>query len=252
MKSSVVRLALAVAAALSFGTAVAAADFEPEFRTLGLGVAAADLTTEGYEAFACGSDGGTPLAPIEGWIDYAKCAPDELGLHEVYVEYGRRAGELAERFRDEYDDELWIQRFVGTRMANFPVVLSLLFDDQGISRGFRAITDERAPTEDRGRAYLFRYRVMELYNPALWTCVSIPPSDGETPVGDTYVHDICKQTTADGKFVRVSAEFYRKRGQTGHDINGMYVEGEYKSMTRWEVFDPALPNVEAVLDEQGS
>src|SRR5690242_16450428 len=108
------------------------APLPPEFRTLAIGETAGSLPTEGYEAFACGSDGGQPSRHITGWTDFAQCAPDARGLHEVYVEFGRRVGKLAERFHDQYGEELWLQRFGGTRLANFPVVLSLLFDDAGV------------------------------------------------------------------------------------------------------------------------
>lgn len=247
MRFIVLVLTRALVVTFLLAGAAAAAEFDPEFRTLGLGQAAAEVTAEGYEAFACGSNGGTPLAKLNGWTDYEKCAPDALGLHEVYAEFGRRAGQLAQRFHDEYGEELWIQRFAGTRMANFPVVLSLLFDDQGFVRGFRAVTDERAPLDDRGRAYLFRYRVKDLYDPKLWTCIEKPPGPKETGVGDMYVNEVCKQETG-GKLVRVEGQFFRKPGQTGVDEKGMFLPGQYKSMTRWEVFDASLPGVEAALD----
>lgn len=146
-------------------------------------------------------------------------------------------------FRDQYDDELWIQKFGGTRMANFPVVLSLLFDEAGIVRGFRAVTDSRAALEDRGRAYLLRYFVMPLYGSEGWDCVARDPAPGETGVGDMYLNEVCRKTI-DGKRVRVEAHFFRKPGQTGLDAYGQYEPGQFESLTSWEVFDANLLETE--------
>jgi hypothetical protein len=230
------------AAALALAVTVPArADFEPEFRELGLGVSAATLGTEGYEGFACGTNGGPPGLTLAGWADFAKCPAEPVtGLHEVYAEYGTRIGRISEMFREQFGEELWLQQYGGTRMANFPVVLSLLFDDEGIARGFRVVTDTRAAIEDRGRAYLLRQRVMPIYGDDGWDCLDRPPKPGETGVGDVFINQVCRKTL-DGKYVRIETHFFRRPGQTGVDINGQFVPGEYDSLTRWEVFDASLP-----------
>ena len=233
-------IGFAFMAAIALPAAASAVEFKPEFRTLGLGQKAADVTTEGYEGFACGSNGGPPLEPLTGWVDFAKCKPEANGLHEVYVEFGTRTERLSQMFRDEYNEELWIQQFGGTRIANFPVVLSLLFDDEGIVRAFRAVTDARAELEDRGRAYLLRFRVYALYGNNYWDCFKRPATGGITPVGDMYVNEVCRKEI-DGKRVRVEAHVYRRPGQTGVDMQGMFMPGQFESMTRWEVFDATLP-----------
>src|SRR5271169_6623341 len=40
-----------------------------------------------FQAFACGSNGGSPRAPLTGWADFKRCPPEADGLHEVYFEY---------------------------------------------------------------------------------------------------------------------------------------------------------------------
>jgi hypothetical protein len=239
------RLAAALvisAAALALGvTGNAAAAFEPEFRELGLGADAATLSTEGYEGFACGTNGGPPGLLLTGWADFMKCAPEpQNGLREVYAEFGTRIGRISELFREQFGEELWLQQYGGTRMANFPVVLSLLFDDAGVVRAFRVVTDTRAAIEDRGRASLLRQRVMPMYGEGGWDCLDRPPGPGETGVGDVYINQVCRKTL-DGKYVRIETHFFRRAGQTGVDINGQFVPGEYDSLTRWEVFDASLP-----------
>jgi hypothetical protein len=215
----------------------------PDFRTLGIGQDAAELTTEGYDRFACGNNGNLPLQAISGWTEYAKCAPDENGLHEVVVEFGNSTERLSQLFHEQYDEELWLQPFGGTRVANFPVVMSLLFDENGVSRGFRAVTDSRAETRDRSKAYLLRFRVYSHYGSDGWGCENFKPRFGRTPVGTNYVDEVCTKSV-DGKFVRVEGHAFRKPGQTGVDMTGMFAPGEFESQTRWEAWDASFERVE--------
>lgn len=217
-----------------------ATEFKPEFRTLGIGQKASELTTEGYDSFACGSNGGVPLKALGGWTDFMECAPDENGLREVAVEFGVRTERESQLFRDQYNEELWIQQFGGTRIANFPVVMSLLFDENGVSRAFRAVTDARAPIEDRGRSYLLRFRVYAHYGSGDWDCIRYDPRNGHTPVGRTYVDEVCKKDV-DGKSVRVESHVFRKAGQTGVDSTGKFEQGQFESLTRWDVWDASYP-----------
>src|SRR5258708_36538515 len=45
-----------------------------------------------FRGFACGSNGGPPRAPLTGWADFKRCAPEPDGLLGVCFEY---ADELA-------------------------------------------------------------------------------------------------------------------------------------------------------------
>jgi hypothetical protein len=229
-------LALFLGATAPASTQEPAHPLPPDFRTLGIGQNAAEITTEGYDRFACGNNGNLPFKVISGWTDYATCAADENGLHEVVVEFGNATERLSQLFHEQYDEELWLQPFGGTRVANFPVVMSLLFDDDGISRGFRAVTDSRAETRDRSRAYLLRFRVYAHYGSEGWDCEEYGPRFGRTPVGNNYVDEICTKSV-DDKFVRVEAHVFRKPGQTGVDITGQFVPGQFESLTRWEAWD---------------
>lgn len=223
-----------------FALPAAAATFEPEFRTLALGLKADELTTDGYDFFACGSNGGPPLATLTGWTDYMKCAPEPNGLREVMVEFGIRTERLSQLFADQFDEELWIQQYGGTRVANFPVVMSLLFDEAGIVRAFRAVTDDRADVRDRGRSYLLRFRVYSHYGDGPWDCVNGEPSEERRAVGTMFVDEVCSKQV-DGKIVRVETHVHRRPGQTGLDSQGMFEAGQFESNTRWEVWDASLP-----------
>src|SRR5204862_3702459 len=113
-----------------------------------------------FQNFACGSNGGPPRAQLSGWADFARCRAEASGLHEVYFEYDDELEYIA-RARD-LDRE--ITRFAGTTETGFPVIVSALFDDNGILRAIRIVTDSRpdyrndvteADLRKRDEAYLF-------------------------------------------------------------------------------------------------
>jgi hypothetical protein len=54
-----------------------------------------------------------------------------------------------------------------------------------------------------------------------------------------FIKEVCTKD-AEGKHVRVETHYFRKPGQTGLDIQGMFEAGQYESRTRWETFDPSL------------
>jgi hypothetical protein len=118
--------------------------------------------------------------------------------------------------------------------------MSLLFDDQGISRGFRVVTDSRAAPDDRGRSYLLRYRVLSLYGDDGWNCVDHPPTADRSPVGQEFLDQTCSKSIP-GKRLYVVGHIFRRPGETGEDSKGNFLPGQFESETRWEVWDPALP-----------
>jgi hypothetical protein len=81
--------------------------------------------------YACGTNGGPPATPLNGWRDIRRCRPEASGLREIY-------------FR--YDDELeyWakannllgqMEQYAGTKTYGFPFTVSALIDDDGVLRG---------------------------------------------------------------------------------------------------------------------
>ena len=79
-----------------------------------------------------------PAAPMAdrrhfrfGWNDFRRCRPEPDGLREVYfryddeLEYWAKANNFADRD----------QKYSGTKIYDFPVVLSARFDDSGIAAG---------------------------------------------------------------------------------------------------------------------
>jgi len=207
-----------------------------EVRGLKLGLKAADMTTDGFGEFACGSNGGPVRQKLDDWTGFMKCRPEPNGLHEVNV-----------RFEDEkeyigraIDDDRYTEQRGSTRVAGHPVILSVLFDDGGTLRGLRFISDPRASPLERRMAHMLRLAVINRYGPGNWNCTDLPAAEGETPVGGVFVKQRCEKLTAE-RWLTVQANFLRKPGQNAIDPKtGEYTSGQFESWTRFEVFDPAL------------
>lgn len=205
-----------------------------EIRGLTLGMQARSMRLDGFGEFACGSNGGPPRAKIEDWSEYAKCRPETNGLHEVYVRFDDE---------DEYigraiDDPRYARGKIGTRLAGHPVILSVLFDRDGVVRAFRFVTDARAAAHERRMAHMLRLAVFNRYQPDGWTCVDLPASAGETPVGGIFVKLRCDKAEPE-RHLMVQSHLLRKSGQADNDpVTGEYKPGQFESWTRFEIFDP--------------
>lgn len=232
-----------VAGLVVVGSLAARADsheLRGEIRDLKLGVSAADMPQEGYYQFACGSNGGPPLQPIEGWQDFAACPPEpESGLHEVYIEYDDEMAVTAKLFERLGANVDWMAKFSGTKVAGHPVVLSVLFDSEGVSRVVRAVTDSRAAVNDRTRGYMLNVPVKIRYGRRNWDCSALERLEGEEPVGDQFIKELCEKKVGDARRVVVETHLYRKPGQTGLDDDDQWIPGQFRSSGRFEVWDVA-------------
>ena len=242
MKSVAFALAAALLA-LPASAQDAAVRTQGDLRDLTIGKPAAELPTEGYYAFACGSNGGTPLEQLDDWTAFRQCARDRAtGLYEVYVEYDDQGEYLARMLQEAFGAEegrLGLRKFYGTKVAGHPVVLSLLFDDAGVAQAIRAVTDQRADLDYRRNAYLLRVPLMNAFGSQGWDCVNPPLENGETPVGAFFVKMRCEKIVATGRRMVLEAHLYRKAGQTGFDRAGNTLEGDFFSQGRWEIWNPA-------------
>lgn len=213
-----------------------------DLRELTVGKHAREFPLEGYYAFACGSNGGTPLEQLDDWSGFAACASDRAtGLHEVYVEYddeGEYAARMLLELFGEQEGRLGLRKYYGTKVAGHPVVLSVLFDDRGIAQAIRAVTDQRADLEYRRNAYLLRVPLMNAFGAEGWACEHPPLANGETAVGAFAVKMRCEKVAPTGRRMALEAHLYRKAGQTGYDRAGTPLEGDFFSQGRWEVWNP--------------
>ena len=206
-----------------------------EIHGLKLGLKAAEMSTDTFGDLACGSNGGPPRQMVEDWADFRKCRPEASGLYEVYVRFDDQQDYVARAI----DDPLYAQGRVGTRVAGHPVILSVLFDTDGVLRGIRMVSDPRGSIMERRMAHMLRLAIINRYDPEGWACTDLPPSPGEAPVGGgVFIKQRCEKRTAE-RDLFVEARFLRKPGQS--DINpatGEATTGQFESWTRFELMDP--------------
>lgn len=208
-----------------------------------------------FRKYACGSDGGPPRRPLTGWADFATCPADaESGLYEVYFEYDNEV----EYFLRAMDDGR-VARFVGTTDKSFPIVASALFDDGGVLRGVRVVTDPRADYTKDAFFDLGTLRLREdhyLLGPFLGSqfvinpdtdCVNLPLGPDETEIGGSHTKLDCEKVdAAAGLRYILQTRFLRKPGQLGRDpYTGALTNGRFESWTRAEIYEvgygPAEP-----------
>jgi hypothetical protein len=206
-----------------------------EIRGLKLGLNAQSMTLDGFGELACGSNGGPPRQGLDHWSKFGKCRPEQSGLFEVYARFDDE---------DEYigkaiEEPRYARGRTGTQVAGHPVILSALFDPDGVLRVLRFVTDPRAASHERRMAHMFRLAVINRYGPDGWTCTDFPPAAGETPVGGVFLKRRCEKLTPD-RALMVEAHLLRKPGQNDIDpITGEPRPGAFESWTRFEIFDPS-------------
>jgi hypothetical protein len=198
-----------------------------------------------FRGFACGSDGGAPRQPLTGWSDFPRCRPEPNGLHEVYFEYDDELEYIA-RARDIESE---ITRWAGTTEVGFPVVVSALFDDAGVLRRIRMVTDARpdhrnditpANLRKRTDAYLLGGLLAARFDidPAR-DCTALPPAEGENAVGGTFVKRTCERIDAErGRKISLRVNFFRKPGQSAVNpqLPTQLTEGQFESSARFEMY----------------
>jgi len=206
-----------------------------EIHGLKLGLKAEEMSTDTFGDLACGSNGGPPRQAIDDWGDFRKCRPESSGLYEVNA----RFDDQQEYIGRAIDDPLYAQGRLGTRVAGHPVILSVLFDKDGVLRGIRMISDPRGSIMERRMAHMLRLAIINRYDADGWSCTDLPPAAGETPVGGgVFIKQRCEKRTAE-RDLFVEARFLRKPGQS--DINpatGETTTGQFESWTRFELMDP--------------
>ncbi len=211
---------------------------------IGAPIAAQPAPAE-FRGLACGSNGGSPRAPLTGWGDFKRCPAEPDGLHEVYFEYDDENEYIARA----HDDDREISRWAGTHEVTFPVIASALFDDAGILEGIRLVTDARpehrnditeADRRTREEAYLFGGVMASRFNiePAR-DCVSAPAAEGETAVGSLLIKRSCEiKDAAAGRRIVVRANLFRKPGQSAFNpqMPTQLTQGQFESSARVEIY----------------
>lgn len=149
---------------------VGAQSLAADVRDFRVGMALSNLPTHGYAEFRCLADGTT----IAGWADYQKCSQDPQGLREVGFRYDDEGGH-------------------DTKIAGQPVLLSLLFEQNGTVEAIRVRTDPSARLFLRKRGYIFGQQVMARYGDDGWNCTDMKPKADEEPIGGIFLSEHCEK-----------------------------------------------------------
>ena len=211
--------------------ALAQQPIRKEVWDLRFGTAAEALPDE-FSDYACGTNGGPPSRQLSGWKDYRRCRPEPSGLREVYFRYDDELEYWAKA--NNFTTE--IERFSGTKVYGFPVVLSALFDDQGILAGLRMVSDPRDTTRRREDAHALRNFLTARFGRDGWDCADHPLEDGEAPVDRTFIKQNCSKTIAGVGTASLLTHYFRKKGQSQFDPHtGRETKDQFESMVRFEL-----------------
>ena len=231
--------ALLAVAALALGAGLARAEDQrarADFWSLELGTPASALPHDAFDDYACGSNGGPPQQPLAGWSDYGKCPAEPSGLREVYFRYD---DELEYRAR-AHRAQTMIAQYAGTKVFDFPVIVSALFDADGVLAGLRIVSDPGVSPQVRKQGYTLSNFLKARYGNDRWDCRDTPPAPGETPVGILYINQRCTMLTKDNMRAFLETRFLRRPGQAEFSGSGKLTVGQFESSTRLELLRPEV------------
>ena len=144
---------------------------------------------------------------------FGRCRREPSGLREVYfryddeLEYWAKANELPTE----------IERYSGTKVYDFPVVLSALFDDGGTLAGLRIVSDPRDTSRSRDEAYALRNFLSARFGREGWSCNDLQAAEGEEPVEGTFIKQDCRKTVDGRELAVMQTRYFRKKGQHQFD-----------------------------------
>ena len=197
-----------------------------------LGMMYSDIPTKDFMFFACGTNGGPPSRPLKNkFEDYHLCKSDKFDLKEVYFEYDDEAYFWAMAQNDTHS-----AGFQGTKVFSHPVILSLLFDDDGVVKGVRIVTDDRATHRERMGATALFIKFENIFGKDPWECIDHDPADGESPVAGRFIKKSCIKFKND-KTILLMGNYFRKKGQKTFDpVTKKPTTGYFESKTMLEVY----------------
>ncbi|HEX3415222.1 MAG TPA: hypothetical protein VHT21_02280 [Stellaceae bacterium] len=231
---------IAAAVLIVLGTGGASGEDVPtraDIWSLKLGTLATALPQDAFVDYACGSNGGPPQQALTGWSDYDKCPPEPNGLHEVFFRYDDELEYWAKAQRAR----TLVAQYAGTKVLDFPVILSGLFDAGGTLAGLRIVTDPQTNPQDRKQAYTLTNFFKARYGGDGWNCADTPPAPGENPVGTRYINQRCTKLVKGEMRAVLETRFLRKPGQAEFSGSGKLTVGQFESSTHLELLRPDVP-----------
>ena len=205
--------------------------------SLKLGTPASALPNNDFIDYGCGSNGGPPQQRLSGWSDYGKCRPEPNELREVYFRYDDELEYVAKAHRAQ----TMIAQYSGTKVLDFPVVLSGLFDAGGTLAGLRIVTDAEVSPQERKQAYTLSNFLKARFGSEGWECSDNTSTPGETPVGTLYINRRCTKLLNGDRRVVLETKFLRKPGQAEFSSSGKLTVGQFESSTRLELLRADIP-----------
>jgi hypothetical protein len=206
----------------------------PKIWDMKLGVPISALPLNDYVDPACGTNGGPPARVLKSFDEFAQCVVERTtGLHEVWFRYDDEMEYVARARRSD----IMVRQYQANALAGQPIITSLLIDDSGIVQGYRVVNDPRAEGRTRIAAFGLADLFKGIAGPGL-DCKNLPLAEGERPIDDWYLKEICELKTR-GLIYRIEARRYYKTGQFAVDPNeNRPTENLFESSARIEVFRP--------------
>jgi hypothetical protein len=206
----------------------------PKIWDIKLGVPVSALPLNDFVDPACGTNGGPPARVLRGFAEFAQCAVERAtGLREIWFRYDDELEYIARARRSE----ALVKQYRANSLAGQPIITSLLIDDAGLVQGYRIVNDPRVDSGTRIAAFGLADIFKGIAGLGL-NCTDLPLADGERPIDDWYVKEVC-ESTKDGRVVRVEARRYYKPGQFAVDPNdNRMTENLFESSARIEVYKP--------------
>jgi hypothetical protein len=227
---------LAIGAALAISLAASSSRAQaqaPKIWDIKLGIPISALPLSDFVDTACGTNGGPPARVLKSFYEFAQCPVERTtGLHEVWFRYDDEMEYVARARRSD----IMVRQYQANSLAGQPIITSLLIDDAGLVQGYRVVNDPRADARNRidafGLADIFKGMGASL------ECTDLPPAEGERPIDDLLVKEVC-ESKAGGLVTRVEARRYYKPGQFAVDPNeNRLTENQFESSARLEVYRP--------------
>ena len=191
-----------------------------------------DQLPDEFVDYACGTKGGPPSLPLNGFGDFGRCRPEPNGLREVYFRYDDELEYWAKA--NSLEDQM--EQYAGTKTYGFPVVVSALIDARGVLGGIRIVSDPRDPSQNRDEAYLLRNFLTARFGRDNWRCQDLALADGENFVDGVFVKQDCRKQIDDKTTASLATRYLRKPGQSRLDPHsGRETAGQFESSTSFEL-----------------
>ena len=209
----------------------------PKIWDLKLGAPVSELPLNEFLDPACGTNGGPPARVLRSFAEFGLCPRERTtGLHEVWFRYDDEMEYVARARRSD----IMIRQYQANSLAGQPIITSLLMDDAGLVQGYRIVNDPRVEGDTRLNAFGLADLFKGIAGLGL-ACTDLPPTEGERPIDDIFVKEICEKME-DGKVFRVEARRYYKAGQYAVDPNeNRLTENQFESSARIEVYRKSSP-----------